>query len=333
MKFGLRLIGYLGTSRDLVRLAKLAEDAGFDSVWFPHDTFMHNTWVLTTAAAEATSRIRIATVGTNPFTTNPCEVATYAATLDDLSQGRFILSLGLHTEKMVEWTGIDASSYMQCTREAVEIVKALLRGEIVAYEGKHFSWTDQCYLRMPVLREDLPIYVSAFGREYLELSGEIGDGSLPMITPPESAEYMVSNIRDGLKRAGRDGSDFVISGCAWLSLSESRQQAADVMRKMVAYFGPYLEEPALNSIGLSTDDMRPLGKLIAGGNYEEAWRLVTGDMIRLGITGTPGDVIEQIERLAAMGIDEVSLGGPLGPDPEKAIALLGEQVIPYFHCS
>ena len=144
---------------------------------------------------------------------------------------------------------------------------------------------------------------------------------------------MVSNIRDGLKRAGRDGSDFVISGCAWLSLSESRQEAADIMRKMVAYFGPYLEEPALNSIGLSTDDMRPLGELVAGGNYEEAWKLVTADMIRLGITGTPGDVIEQVERLAAMGIDEVSLGGPLGPDPEKAIALLGEQVIPYFRRS
>ena len=49
MRFGLRLIGYLGTSRELVRLARLAEEAGFDSVWFPHDTFMHNTWVLTTA--------------------------------------------------------------------------------------------------------------------------------------------------------------------------------------------------------------------------------------------------------------------------------------------
>lgn len=38
MKFGLRLIAYLGTSRELIQLAKLAEDAGFDSVWFPHDT-------------------------------------------------------------------------------------------------------------------------------------------------------------------------------------------------------------------------------------------------------------------------------------------------------
>ena len=131
MKFGLRLIGYLGSSRELVRLAKLAEDAGFDSVWFPHDTFMHNTWVLTTAAAEATTTIQIATVGTNPYTTNPCEVATYAATLDELSGGRFVLGLGLHTEKMVEWTGIDASDCMRCTREAVDVVRALLKGETV----------------------------------------------------------------------------------------------------------------------------------------------------------------------------------------------------------
>ena len=97
MDIGIRLIGYLGNSRELIRLAKLAENAGFDSVWFPHDTFMHNTWVLTTAAAEATSRIRIGTVGTNPYTTNPCEIATYAATLDDLSGGRLILGVGLHT--------------------------------------------------------------------------------------------------------------------------------------------------------------------------------------------------------------------------------------------
>lgn len=49
MKFGLRLIGYLGNTRELVRLAVLAERAGFDFVWFPHDTFMGNTWVITSA--------------------------------------------------------------------------------------------------------------------------------------------------------------------------------------------------------------------------------------------------------------------------------------------
>ena len=330
MKFGIRLIGYLGESRELIRLARLAEDAGFDSVWFPHDTFMHNTWVLTTAAAEATSRISIGTVGTNPFTCNPCEIATYAATVDDLSGGRFILGLGLHTEKMVEWTGIDASAYLQCTREAVDIVRRLIQGETVDYRGEIFQWTEQCYMRMDVLRRDMPVYVAGFGAEYLQLSGEIGDGSLPMITPPEGADYMVRNIRRGAERSRADRSSHIISGCGWLSLSESRRDATDVMRKMVAYFGPYLEEPALNTIGLTTRDMQPLGEKIAAGDYEGAWAEVTDDMIKLGVSGTPADVIEQVERLAEMGIDEVSFGGPLGPDPEQAIRLMGEQVMPHF---
>ena len=75
MKFGLRLIGYLGNARELVRLAVLGEQAGFDYVWFPHDTFMGNTWAIAGAVAVQTSRIRIGSVGTNPYTTNPAEIA------------------------------------------------------------------------------------------------------------------------------------------------------------------------------------------------------------------------------------------------------------------
>jgi len=330
MKFGIRLIGYLGDSQELVRLATVAEQAGFDSVWFPHDTFMHNTWVLTTAAAAATSRIAIGTVGTNPYTTNPCEIATYAATLDELSGGRLLLGVGVHTEKMVEWTGIDASDYIRCTREAVEILRRLFRGETADLRGHCFDWGEQCYMRMPILRPDMPIYVAGFGAQYLQVCGEIGDGSLPMITPPESAAYMVEQTALGIERAGKTRDSHTISGCAWLSLAESRQEAGQIMRRMVAYFGPYLEEPALKTIGLSVEDMRPLGELVAAGRYDEACDRVTPAMIRLGISGTPSDVITQVEDLQAMGIDEVSLGGPLGPDPEAAIRLMGQKVIPHF---
>ena len=67
MRFAIRLIDYLGKPAELVRLAVAAEDAGFDAVWFPHDSFMRNTWVLTSATAAATQRIEIGTVGTNPL--------------------------------------------------------------------------------------------------------------------------------------------------------------------------------------------------------------------------------------------------------------------------
>ena len=330
MKFGLRLIGYLGNARELVRLAVLAEQAGFDYVWFPHDTFMGNTWVITSAVAAQTSRIRIGSVGTNPYTTNPAEIATYLATLDDLSAGRAVLGLGLHTEKMVEWTGIDASDYQQYTLEAVEIIRALLRGEVVDYQGEAFQWTKQCYLRFKPLRDEVPIYVCAFGPEYLAMSGAIGDGSLPMITPPESASYMVSAITAGALDAGRDPADVDIAGCAWLSLAENRSEATDVLRQMVSYFGPYLEAPALAAIDLTPEDFQPLGRLVEAGRYEEAASLVSDQMTDLAIRGTPEDVIRRIETIADMGITQISLGGPLGPDPDEAIRLMGERVIPYF---
>lgn len=330
MKFGLRLIGYLGDIHQLVRLAVQAEQAGFDYVWFPHDTFLANTWVITSAVASQTSRIQIGTVGTNPYTTSPAEIATYIATLDELSAGRAVLGLGLHTEKMVEWTGIDASDYLVRTREAVDIIRALLRGEVVDYRGEAFQWTEQCYLRFKPYRDEVPIYICAFGAEYLALSGAIGDGSLPMITPPESAGYMVSEITAGAVAAGRDPGDVDIAGCSWLSLAVDRVEATEVLRKMIAYFGPYLEAPALATIDLAPGDFREISELVEAGQYEAAAALVTDEMTDLAIRGTPEDVIRRIESLAGMGVTQVSLGGPLGPDPGEAIRLMGEHVIPYF---
>ena len=330
MKFGVRFIGYVASMREIVELSVLAEQVGFEYVWYPHDTFMQNTWVTTTAVAEHTSKIKIGSVGTNPYTTSPAEIATYIATLDELSSGRVVLGLGLHTEKMVEWTGIDAGNYMTATREATEIIRALLKGEVVEYQGEQFNWTDQCYLRFKPFRDQIPIYLCPFGEEYLSLSGEIGDGSLPMITPPDSATYMVPPILAGARKAKRDPDEVDIAGCAWLSISSDRAAATKVLRSMVSYFGPYLEAPALASVGLEPEDFKTISHHLDAGRYEEAEACVTEDMYKLALAGTPKEIISQLEKLAEQGITQVNLGGPLGPDPEQAIRLMGKEVIPYF---
>jgi 5,10-methylenetetrahydromethanopterin reductase len=331
MKFGIRFIGYVASMREIVQLSVEAEQAGFEYVWYPHDTFMHNTWVTTSAVAEHTSRIKIGSVGTNPYTTSPAEIATYIGTLDELSRGRVVLGLGLHTEKMVEWTGIDASNYMTRTREATEIIRALFRGEVVDYQGEEFQWTEQCYLRFKPFRSDIPIYICPFGEDYLKLSGAIGDGSLPMITPPASASYMVAPILAGARQAGREPADVDIAGCAWLSISNERSAATAVLRSMVSYFGPYLEAPALEKIGLVPEDFDEIRKHLDAGRYDQAEASVTDDMFKLALAGTPKDIIKQIEALAAQGITQVNLGGPIGPDPSAAIRLMGAEVIPYFN--
>lgn len=333
LRFGIRLIEFLGPSRDLLRLAVAAETAGVDSVWFPHDTFMRNTWVLTSAAAMLTTKVQLGGVGINVYTNNPAEIATYAATLDELSGGRCILGLGMHTADMVRWTGLDTSDYLQRTRDAVDLIRRLLRGEVATHPGPSYRWGKQCYLRFKPLRPEIPIFIGAFGREYQELSGEIGDGSQPMITPPSSARFQTESIERGIARAGRDRSRFVISGCAWLSLSADRRAAAACMRDMIATFGPYLEDEALATAGLRRTDFDAIRSCADRRDYAGARARVTDEMLELGITGTPAEIIARIEALSAAGIDEIGFGGPLGPDPEAAIRLLGREVIPYFRAS
>ncbi len=328
--FGIRFIDHLAPARTLVSWAGLAEQKGFDFCWFPHDIFCKNTWAMTTAVAMATGRIRIGSVGTNPYSTDPSEIATYVATLDELSNGRAVLGLGLHTEEMVEWLGIEVKDMMARTRESIEIVRKLLNGEVVPYQGREFQWSQQCYLRFKPLRNRVPIYGCGFGKQYLAMTGEIGDGSLPMVTPPESAKQMVAAIGEGANRSGRKLEDVDIAGCAWFSVSESSRGAEDTIRRIIAYFGPYLEEEALNTIGLTLGDFKQIKDLITAGRYSEAEARVTDEMLGLAVVGTPKQIIPRIELLIESGITQISIGGPLGPDPKRTIELLGDQVLPYF---
>ena len=334
MEFGARFLGWFDIGADSqLEYGRLAEEYGFDYCWFPHDTFMRNTWVLTSALAVQTKRIKIASVGTNPYTNDPCEIVTYFATLDEISHGRAVLGIGLHTTDMIGWVGIRAQNPEARTREAVKLIRETLKtfpkGKAQPFHGSEFNWSEQAYLRFKPFRETPPIYVAAFGKEYLELSGEIGDGSLPMITPPESSTYMVNSIRAGCKKVNRNPKEVSIAGFAWISISkQDPKKAAEYLKPVIAYFGPYLEDEALASVGLSVGDFKEIRHEVDRGRYDVARNLVTDEMLKLGITGTVEECTERIALVEKAGVDQISLGGPWGPDIPEAIKIVGEEIIP-----
>lgn len=327
MKVSVRLVQYLGSPREIVDLAVLAERAGVDEVWVPHDPFMSNAWTIQTAIAEATERVVVGSLGTNPYTTDPSEIATHLATLDLLSGGRAALGLGLHTTSMVQWLGFDASDVVERTRASVAIIRSLLRGETVEREGP-YAWGEECSLRFAPRRADPPIHVAGFGSELLRLAGEIGDGAMPMATPPESVGELVAEVHAGANAAGREHAGLEIVACAWLSLSEDGRGTGDPLRPMIATFAPYLEQRALETTGLRRAHLAPLRSLVETGRLDEACRAVTTPMFALALAGTPDQVTERIAALEPLGVTHVSLGGPLGPDPREAIRLLGERILP-----
>jgi len=239
----------------------------------------------------------------NPHTVNPAELAMHAATLDEYSGGRVRLGISVGAVEFLRWLGIEARRPLAAMRESIGLIRRLLRGERVEHDGKVFrGWTQDAYMRFKPVRESIPIYLGAQGRRMLELTGEIADGGLPLLFPPEYVEDVLRHISNGAARAGRNIDDLDVVGCIWFSISADPDAAMDALRGLVSFYGPHLG----------------------------AGELVTDEMAQLAVHGTPEECVDRIEGLVEKGLTHVRFGPPLGSDPEEAIRLIGEEIIPYF---
>src|SRR3954452_24574908 len=105
MRFSLRLNNDL-TISEYLALAQAAEAYGFDQFWVSHDLFLRSAPVILTAIANATQRIQIGTCILNPYTIHPSEIAMFAATLDEISGGRFNLGIAAGAGEFLKWIDI-----------------------------------------------------------------------------------------------------------------------------------------------------------------------------------------------------------------------------------
>jgi G6PDH family F420-dependent oxidoreductase len=149
-KFGYTLMTEQSGPKALVRYAIAAEDAGFDfevssdhySPWLASQGHAPYAWAVLGAVAQATSRVELATYVTCPtIRYHPVVIAQKSATMQLLSDGRFILGLGAGenlNEHVVGqgWPAVDARQDM--LQEAVTIIRALHSGEITTWEGEYF---------------------------------------------------------------------------------------------------------------------------------------------------------------------------------------------------
>lgn len=322
MLFSVRLNNDLPL-RDYARLAQAAEAAGFDQIWVSHDLFSRSAPVILTTMALATRRIAIGSGVFNPYTMHPAELAMLAASLDEVSGGRFLLGLSAGARAFLEWIEVDQARPLSVTRDAIQAIRALLAGEHV--EG----WRTEAYLRFS--SRPVPIYLGAMSPRMLELAGELADGVLPLLFPPESLAEVLPVVAAGAARAHRRSEDVDIAACIWCSVAEDHAAAEAVLRDKIAYYGGAFSPGILARLGLTREDFRPIEQaLFIERDQSKARGLVTEAMLRIGIVGTPAGIVSRLEQLVAMGARHLSFGPPLGPDPVAAIELLGRDVLPRF---
>lgn len=329
MKFSIRL----NNDRPLaeyLRLAVAAESAGFDQFWVSNDLFLRSSPVILAAVAGATRTIEIGTCIVNPYTSNPAELAMMAATLDEASGGRFNLGLGAGAADFLKWIGIAQDRPVGAVAETASAIRRLWAGERVATQGKFLQWTNEAYLRFQTDRR-IPIYLGAMSPNMLRAIGEWADGGLPLLFPPEHYANVLSYVLEGTQSAGRKLDEVDLAACVWCSISDDRDAAIDALKEKIAYYGHALSPLIWQQLELTGEDFAPLAHAIMVENdVAKAKALVTEPMLAIGIVGTPADLIRRLETLVGMGVQHLSLGPPLGPDPLAAVQAIGREVIPYF---
>ncbi len=329
MRFSVRLNNDLPVSR-YVELATVAEQAGMDQFWVSNDLFLRSAPVILTAVAAATEHIEIGTCILNPYTMNPAEIAMFAATLDEFSGGRFNLGLAAGAADFLGWVGLSHDKPRTSLLEVVEALRQLFAGEPAAMDGHFLQWQPEAYMRFDVPRQ-IPIYIGAMSPNMLRAIGSHADGGLPLLFPPEHYSNVRLLIDEGAASADRDPHTIDVAACIWCSVAPTQAEAEAPLREKIAYYGHAMSPTVLSQLGLTQADFADIEHAVMTENdLQKAARMVTPDMLRIGIACTPDALIERLEGLAALGVSHISFGPPLGPDPRDTLELLGETVIPHF---
>ncbi|MCK6628782.1 MAG: LLM class flavin-dependent oxidoreductase [Anaerolineae bacterium] len=329
MRFSLRLNNDLLLS-EYVTLAQVAELHGFDQFWVSNDLFLRSAPVILSSVVAATQTIEIGTCILNPYTLHPSEIAMLAATLDELSGCRFNLGLAAGAADFLKWVDLAHVHPLVAMRETITAIRGLLAGERAEINGQFLRWSGEAYLRFPAPRVT-PIYLGAMGPGMLRLAGELADGVLPLLFPPEHYFGVKPYLDEGRQTRSPALPSLDTPACIWVSLADDRATARRALAEKVAYYGHTLSPLILQRLGLTRHDFAPLERAImVEADLEQAIGLVDDRMLQIGVVGNPQDLIARLQPLVEAGVDHLSFGPPLGPDRLAAVHLLGEHVLPHF---
>jgi len=249
MRLGL-MLGYAAGKIDLpVPLVQEADKLGMDVVWtaeaYGSDAISPLAWL-----GALTSSIKLGTAIMQIPGRTPANAAMSAMTMDQLSNGRFIMGLGMSGPQVVEgWHGLSYNRPLQRTREYVEIMRMIFRRqERVSYQGDFYqlpvsgpgtTGLGKSLKSTLQAAPEIPIYLAAIGPKNVALAAEIADGWLPIFFSPEKFDSIFkANVEAGLKQSNSDKKleDLDIAPVVSVVMDDDLERAYNSLRPMLALY-------------------------------------------------------------------------------------------------
>ena len=311
--------------RTVLRAARLAEDLGYDSIWIP-EAWGYEQFQLLTEIALATTRLRLATGITNVFSRTAGLLAMSAATLDEISEGRFILGLGTSGRVVIEnFHGVPYRKPLTRLRETIGIVRALWRGERLdpamssLFDARHFK------LEMRPRRADIPIYVASLQDRAIRDVVGISDGWVPTFWPYRHLEDGMALAREGARAAGRDPDGIELAPFVAVVPLDDVAMARAMVKPLVAFYigGMGVYYHALFCRYGFKENVDRVRDLYNGPNRSEAAAAVSDELIdAIAICGPPSFCRERLAEWRVHGVRSPLLNLPVGVPFEVTEQLL-----------
>ena len=305
------------------RTAEIAERSGFSSVWMSDHFFLdwgkyggsadvqgsYECWTTLSAVGAATESIRLGTLTMCNDFRHPTLVAKMAATLDRLSGGRVDLGLGAGWyEPEYRAAGIDfdgPGARIRRLGEAAEIVRRLLSGEEVVFDGKHYK-VNGAVVR-PGPQATPPVWIGGKGDLLLKTAARSADGwNFSWLGDFDVYAERSKFADSACEAAGRDPATLRRSVGAYVLAGSDESDARRRFERLTQRTPPGVLQPSDAGAGVSWDEYR-----------------------RKNVAGTAAEVVDRLGSLKALGVEEVivSLGTlPFQVADEEDVELVGREV-------
>jgi 5,10-methylenetetrahydromethanopterin reductase len=317
MKFGVEFVPYKPIDV-LAKLAKEVEKAGFEHIWICdhyHNRYVHS--VLARLATE-TKRVKLGPGVTNPYLTHPAITAAAIATLDELCNGRAVLGISAGDPVYLATLGVKLHDPVKSVEEAIHIIRELLAGKRVDFYGKIFTCKGARLRHTP--NRKISVYIGGRRQRMLELAGSIADGVLINASHPDDMKECISYIREGAKKSKRNLKDLDIAAYMATSIGDNQEKTRSIVKTVVAFITASSPESSLEHHDISLADVAKVRKHLKNGEIQKAAAAVTPSMIEaFSVCGPVAKLKARIDDLRKLGITQVVIGSPIGPDPTKVI--------------
>ncbi|HZU75181.1 MAG TPA: LLM class flavin-dependent oxidoreductase [Dehalococcoidia bacterium] len=314
-----------GDVRDTVAWVERAEQLGLESVWVHDSYFERDPISFLAPMAMRTSRIRLGAGALNPYTRHPFVVATTMASLDDLAPGRMALALGSGLPLRLAQMAIPAEHAPERVSAAMDEIRTLWRGERLLLNP---NVPPLVPMFAPPKR--IPMYIAAYTKPYLDITGEKADGYLarPMESLP-AFSLMRQRILESASRHGRASSAIDFRGYLLSYISDSRREALNRAKRepFVIYMVSILSDVSLRRAGIEREMRDRVAALWRAEEYHRAAESIPDELLdAFVLVGTREDVANRAWEFHRAGMN-VPLLQPVVQDEEQVRATLDACVL------